>query len=56
MVLIAVENNVAQHLHANTRLADEQRLMRTDAWSIRVTVILSNLVTRGLLPQRLSVS
>ena len=47
MVLIAVENNVAQHLHANTRLADEQRLMRTDACLIWVTgvfmIVINNL-------------
>lgn len=61
MVLIAVENNVAQHLHANTRLADEQRLMRTDAWSIRVTgdfmIVMNNLLSLPVIvrhPQRFS--
>lgn len=61
MVLIAVENNVAQHLHANTRLADEQRLMRTDAWSIRVTgdfmIVMNNLLSLPVIvrhPQQFS--
>ena len=48
-VLIAVENNVAQHLHANVRLTNEQRLMRTDAWSVRVTgdfmIVMNNLLS-----------
>lgn len=48
-VLIAVENNVAQHLHANIRLTNEQRLMRTDAWSVRVTgdfmIVMNNLLS-----------
>lgn len=49
MVLIAVENNVAQHLHANTRLSDEQQLMHTNAWSVRVTgdfmIVMNNLLS-----------
>lgn len=60
-MLIAVENNVAQHLHANTRLADEQRLMRTDAWSIRATgdfmIVMNNLLSLPVIvrhPQQFS--
>lgn len=61
MVLIAVENNVAQHLHANTRLVDEQQLMSTDTWSIRVTgdfmIVMNNLLSLPVIvrhPQQFS--
>lgn len=60
-MLIAVENNVAQHLHANTRMANEQELLNTDAWSIRVTgdfmIVMNNLLSLPVIvrhPQQFS--
>lgn len=58
-MLIAVEENVAQHLHVNTRMVDEQQLMKADCWSIRATgdfmIIMNNLLTVPIIvrhPQR----
>lgn len=60
-MLIAVENNVAQHLHANTRLSDGRRLMSTDAWSVRATgdfmIVMNNLLSLPVIvrhPQQFS--
>ncbi|MCD7121536.1 plasmid pRiA4b ORF-3 family protein [Limosilactobacillus albertensis] len=59
MVIIAVENSLAQHLHINSQIMSPSELLDTNAWTIRVAgefmIIMNNLMSFPVIvrhPQR----
>ena len=48
-MLIMVERNVAQHLHANVRTTDAQQVLKSTSWSVRTVgdfiIVMNNLLS-----------